>query len=319
MSMSKLARSRTVVSFNEEEPRNFAKWQALVGGTFPPLRIMTSEPDRFHGHASAAGRDRLHVSRLDSSGHEIARLPQLISGHDGGYLKLSLHLAGSSLMVQGQHEQVLGPGDMTLYDTSRPYSMIHNGDVSFLVAMFPRDAVQGLAPDAGSLAGARIDGTAGLGAVVASYFCGLASNLETLANPSGDRLCEVGLDLIGAMMAEELGTATLQPASVLLHKIYRHIGERLADPLLSPTSIADAHFISVRHLHSLFAPEGHTVAEWIRLQRLERCRMALGSAMQLHRSVAELAAEWGFSDAGYFAKLFRKAYGQTPSSARPRA
>lgn len=316
--MSKLAQVKTVASFNEETPRNFAKWQALVGGAFPPLRIMTSDPGSFHGHASAAGRDRLYVSRLESSGHEIARLPQLISGHDGGFLKLTIHLAGTSLMVQDQHQHVLGPGDMTLYDTSRPYSMIHHEGVAFLVAMFPREAIQGLAPDARSLAGTRIDGTTGLGAVVASYFQGLVANLDTLAGPSGDRLSGVGLDLIGSMMAEELGATALQPTSVLLHKVYRHIGERLADPLLSPASIADAHFISVRHLHALFESEGHTVAEWIRLQRLERCRAALGDPLQLHRSVAELASAWGFADAGYFAKLFRKAYGSTPSSIRPR-
>lgn len=316
--MSKLAKSMTVVSFDEEAPLNLAKWQALVGGAFPPLRIVPNDPNRFQGRASSAGRDRLYISRLESSGHEVARLPQLISGHDGGFLKLSLHLSGSSLMVQDQQEQVLRPGDMTLYDTSRPYSMIHDGDVSFLVAMFPRDAVQGLAPDARSLAGTRIDGMTGLGAVVASYFHGLVSNLDTLAGASGDRLAGVGLDLIGAMMAGELGATALQPESVLLHRVYRYIEEHLPDPALSPTSVADAHFISVRHLHSLFRGEDRTVAEWIRCQRLERCRAALGDPLQLHRSVADLAAAWGFPDAGYFGKIFRKAYGTTPSSARPR-
>ncbi|GAA1357895.1 helix-turn-helix domain-containing protein [Arthrobacter rhombi] len=316
--MSKLARSKSVVSFDEQAPGSFAKWQALVGGAFPPLRIKTRDPGRFHGHVSAAGRDRLFITRLDSSGHEIARLPELISRHDDGYLKLSLHLAGSSLMVQDQHEQVLGSGDMTLYDTSRPYSMIHDEDVSFLVAMFPRDAIQGIAPDARSLAGTKIDGTAGLGAVVASYFRGLASNLDALANSSGDRLSGVGLDLIGAMIAEEWGAESLQPASVLLHKVYRHIEQHLADPGLSPASIAEAHFISVRHLHALFQSEPQTVAEWIRRQRLQRCRVALRDPLQLHRSVTELAAEWGFADSGYFSKLFRKAYGITPSSIRPR-
>ncbi len=49
-------------------------------------------------------------------------------------------------------------------------------------------------------------------------------------------------------------------AGELVAGVRAHIDDRLADPELSPASIAAAHHISVRYLHRLFAQEGTTVA-----------------------------------------------------------
>ena len=58
-------------------------------------------------------------------------------------------------------------------------------------------------------------------------------------------------------------------------RVRRYIEANLADPLLSPASIAAAHFISTRHLHNVFHEAGTTVAQWIRTRRLEGCRREL--------------------------------------------
>jgi transcriptional regulator GlxA family with amidase domain len=38
-----------------------------------------------------------------------------------------------------------------------------------------------------------------------------------------------------------------------------------------------------------------------------------------HRSVAVLAARWGFFDAAHFSRVFRQHYGYSPSQRRPSA
>ncbi|MGW6173709.1 AraC-like ligand-binding domain-containing protein [Arthrobacter sp. NPDC055138] len=317
--MSKLISRTTDVDFAGEPSVNFARWKSIVGAVFPPLRISLPGREEFRGHARSAGSDQLLMSHLSSSGHVIERVPDLISKNDGGYLKLSLHLSGTSLMVQDGRETVLQPGDMTLYDTSRPYSMVHEDDFSFLVAMFPADVIRGYAPDAQSLAGYKIDGTSGLGGMVASYMHGLVQNLDGLAGPTGDRLSRIGLDLIGTLLADQLDELPQQGPALQLRQIYRYIEDHLPEAELTPSSIAAAHFISIRHLHSLFRSEGHTVAAWIRTRRLEHCSQDLRDPLLTRHSVADIAARWGFFDAGHFSKTFRQAFGASPSTLRPAA
>jgi AraC-like DNA-binding protein len=315
--MSKLTSQSTELDFADEPGRNLARWKAVVARAFPPLRMSLTGTKDFTGHIKAAGSTELFMSAISSSGHVIERRPELISGSDTGYLKLSFHLTGSSLMVQDGRELLLRPGDMTLYDTARPYSMVHEDDFSFLVAMFPRELIRGYVPDSESLAGVKIDGTSGVGAMVSSYLQGLASNLDALSGPSGERLSRIGLDLIGTLLAEQLSREPAQGSgTVQLRRVYRYIEDHLPEPDLAPAGIAAAHYISVRHLHGLFRTEGHTVAAWIRSRRLECCRQDLRDPKLAPLTVGEIAARWGLVDAGHFSKIFRAAYGVPPSSWR---
>jgi AraC-like DNA-binding protein len=61
---------------------------------------------------------------------------------------------------------------------------------------------------------------------------------------------------------------------------------------------------------------GKSFSTWINEMRLERARHLLGGAMPC--TVAEVVEMTGFSSVSYFGKLFRKAYGVTPTSYRNR-
>jgi AraC-like DNA-binding protein len=288
-----------------------------VADAFPPLRVSRTERVTFVGSIRSAGAGALYVSRIASSPHLVERRPELISRSDKGYLKLSLHVSGRSMMIQDGREIVLEAGDITLYDTSKPYTMVQERDFSMLVAMFPREAVRAVAPDAPALAGLKFDAGSGLASIVSGYLHTLDRNLQTLAGPAGDRLSRVGLELIGSLLATELDRSPVEePRSVMLRRIQGYIEQNLADPDLSPGAIAAAHFISVRHLHSIFHEEGRTVASWIRVRRLERCRQDLSDPLLADRSVASIAARWGFLDPGHFSKLFRRAFGDSPARYR---
>ena len=120
------------------------------------------------------------------------------------------------------------------------------------------------------------------------------------------------------MLHSELDMArdTMKPQVLLATSVREYIEANLADPQLSPASIATAHFISTRHLHNIFHESGSTVASWIRSQRLERIRRDLRDPLLNGTSVGAVAARWGFLDAAHFSRTFRDAYGESPSDWR---
>jgi AraC-like DNA-binding protein len=108
------------------------------------------------------------------------------------------------------------------------------------------------------------------------------------------------------------------PRQALLDRVKAAIEERLGDPDLTPQAIADRHHISVRYLHVLFQQQGTTVNGWVREHRLEAAGRDLARPDAHRRSVAGVAARWGFSNSSHFSRAFREVYGMSPMQWRKR-
>ena len=101
-------------------------------------------------------------------------------------------------------------------------------------------------------------------------------------------------------------------------RIRAYIESHLGDPELTPTRVAAAHFVSKRYLHKLFEAEGVSVSRWIRERRLEHCRHDLADPQRVDETVTSIGMRWGLTDAGHLSRLFREAYGCSPSEYRHR-
>jgi AraC-like DNA-binding protein len=95
--------------------------------------------------------------------------------------------------------------------------------------------------------------------------------------------------------------------------------ERIADPALSISAVATAHGISRRYLQMLFELEGTSFSAWLRSERLALARRRLADPGLIHRPIANIAFDCGFSDLSWFNHAFRRAYGETPSDVRHQA
>jgi AraC-like DNA-binding protein len=122
------------------------------------------------------------------------------------------------------------------------------------------------------------------------------------------------------MLAGRLDRATtVAPATrrrALLATLQAFIDSHLADPELSPSTIAAAHHISLRYLHRLFEGQGTTVAERIKNRRLANCRQDLLDPSLAALPVNAIASRWGFIDPARFSRAFRDTYGQPPGEYR---
>ena len=299
--------------------RNIREFANLVRTAVMPLAVTSSHSGAFVGRLRSAQRGRVLCYEVTAPEHTLERTQALIQECETGeFYKIILMLRGESLVMQDSRESVLREGDLTIFDTTRPYSMLSSEEARTAVVMFPR-AMIALSPElVNQLTAVRFDRSQGLAAGVSPFISHLVLNLDQFARPSGSRLPHNIVDLLGTMLVSELDL-TPEAASRggdLLRQIMGHIEERLSDPGLTLGSIAGAHYISARYLQVLFQRSGSTVSSWVRERRLERCYRDLGDPSLANESVAALAAKWGFFEASHFSRSFKRQFGISPRERR---
>jgi AraC-like DNA-binding protein len=83
-------------------------------------------------------------------------------------------------------------------------------------------------------------------------------------------------------------------------------------------AIAQARFISRSYLDRLFVV-GDGVSEVIRAKRLDRVRRDLEDPQLGHEPVFAIGTRWGFVSPSHFSRVFRGAFGQSPTEYRAAA
>lgn len=91
------------------------------------------------------------------------------------------------------------------------------------------------------------------------------------------------------------------------------IEQNLRSPTLSVADVAKHCGVSTRYLQLAFASQLESAAHVIRERRLQKCRQALLDQAQSRRSVIEIAASWGFTDACHFSRTYKMRFGVAPS------
>lgn len=299
---------------------SFHDYREAVTASFVPLDVLRVGSDPFWGRLRTVDVEPVHVSEVTASQHLVERTSSMVTSSDPSYYKASLQVSGTGLLIQDGREAVLQPGDLAIYDTGRPYSLVFEEDMRMLVLMFPREHL-GLPPEiVKQLTAHRFSSDDGLGSMIIPFLQNVSQNLDRVGGVTGPRLVQSAIDLITTMFASELDLDADRADShqLLMQQIRRYIDLNLGQPDLGPTQIAAAHFISIRHLHGLFREKGTTVSTWIREQRLEKCRRDLIDPLLAHLPVGAIAGRWGFIDAAHFSRVFKAAYEMAPSELRAR-
>ncbi len=108
------------------------------------------------------------------------------------------------------------------------------------------------------------------------------------------------------------GRAALR--SGFLHAARDIIMRDLQHPELTPAAIAAELGISLRQVHVLFEPTGQTFARTLTAARVAEARRLLKTMPA--RPVTDIAFACGFDSIATFYRVFRSAYGMTPSDVR---
>lgn len=293
-------------------------FRAAIRDAVVSLNIQANSPGSFQGALRGRAAGDVHVLGIAADAHSVHRTESLIRETSQHYFKFTLVEQGAGLIVQGGRETALSSGDMTFYDTDRPYSLICAADTRVSVVMFPKELLALPADLTARLTATKLGADSPVGAIVRPYVASLSSRIGDMEAYPARRLCRGAIDMISALIEDSLGAQrATSPHDALMRRVLAYIDEHLASPELAPPMIAAAHFISVRHLHAIFNDQGTTVSTVIRNRRLERCYDQLIDPRLADRSVTAIALENGFTDAAHFSRTFRAHYGVPPSAVRP--
>ena len=106
---------------------------------------------------------------------------------------------------------------------------------------------------------------------------------------------------------------SLKDYSPVVQKVINHINLNVSEQH-TLKSLAAMCFISPSYLSALFKQEtGTTLIDYINTQRVNRAAQLLAST---DHAIAVIAEEVGILDVNYFAKIFKKTYGVTPTRYR---
>src|SRR4051812_11836717 len=103
-------------------------WADMLRAHFVALDVADVGGGRFTGSVRSQSIAHLQVSNVMSTSQRIERKSRLIASDHQDFLQIGMIRRGSAVVRQDDRECELGRGDFVLYDTSRPFDWIVDGD-----------------------------------------------------------------------------------------------------------------------------------------------------------------------------------------------
>lgn len=268
----------------------------------------------YRGRFSARSKGPLLNCSFDSDGFRAIRQSREISHRQWhGYRVYRESSAGVSFRIAGRNF-VSEIGDLIIADADAPFEALPVDRYSDESWLLPKALVDPHLPAAGRPLLRRLSGRSGVDALAASYLESLTRNWDSISDVAMGPVADTLARLVGIACG---GVADSQPEAVRVGRLAearRHIQQHLADPGLSPASVANALGISVRALHLLFEPTRTSFAREVLRRRLEECHAALlGNPT---RPVIDVAFAWGFGSLSSFYRAFQTYFGMSPGDLR---
>jgi AraC-like DNA-binding protein len=289
----------------------------VVGAALGPLEVRTGDGNEVPDQVRAADLGAVRVGELSASRPGGAdRRRRHIQVLDADLCKVDVVTQGEIIVEQDGRQARLHAGDFAFVDLSRPAHWTNGWSTRVVAIAFPRKLLPIRPDDVAGLTAVGLSSDHGPDALFSSTARELARQVDHLDPAAGARVGTAALDLLTVALAGRLDRHGELPPDIsqraLLLRVRAFIDGRLADPELTPGTVARAHHVSLRSLYKLFEGERASVAGLIRERRLERCRRDLLDPSLSEVPVSTIAGRWGLTNAAHFSRAFRAAYGASP-------
>lgn len=308
-------RSFPIGTIRQQE--RFDYFLSVIDEVFCPMHCAPGgSAERFAARLDAADLGAVRLARISTSPVAVSRRPRDIARIEDPPYLLKFQIRGEARWSQRGRQVHLRPGDFVIASTAEPYRLDLCVPHEMLVLAVPGTTMRSLAADPEQFLARRMPAEDAACGLLSSFVAQAARRLPLLPESMAERVQTNVLDLLGGVLDTHAKAPLDRSRETQLRRIKRFIDQNLRLRYLGPEMIARAFGISTRYLHKLFADEEHTVARYIRGQRLQACRRALSDSDYAEVSITDIALQWGFYDLPHMTRCFREAYGTTPTEFR---
>jgi AraC-like DNA-binding protein len=299
-------------------------WSESSHDAYLPVQVRSPTREQFGARMWGYELGPLSLFRIAAAPNTMMRGTSAITACDPECLHLSVVLRGQINAAQEGRTGLARAGDLISYETSHPVVFRADQPYESLVIRVPRALLGQQEAEISKLTAVGISGREGLPKAAVAFFCGLVGRLDagTITTEDAPNTIDCVLDLVRALYSAPSAAddaPRMRTRAEILLNVQTFIEAHLGNPELDPEQIARATFISTRYLHKLFEAEGTSVCRWIRETRLERCRRDLLDPALADETILTIASRWGLPGPEHFSRLFRSAFGRSPSELRREA
>lgn len=312
-----------MLTFSTDELRpqdRFDHWCEVRGKSLFGVTIELERERRadFHGRFSAVPVGNAVMAELSASSYRVSRTNADIARVSGDSLCIGLQVKGPGHLDTGR-ERIHGirEGDFIINHSDLPYIATpqRSDGFHYRTLKIPLTGDIALGGRAYDLAPEALAHSAGFNRLIAAMFTAMSGSLEEIADPAKDIEHIARLSLIArGRLSSGLPESRAAMRVGVLHAARAILVRDLERPGLTPATVAAELAISLRQLHLVFEPSGLSFARTLAAIRLKQARRLLETMPA--RPVADIAYACGFDSIATFYRIFRSAYGMTPSDIR---
>lgn len=261
----------------------------------------------------------LNLSRIRSTEQTVIRTPLQISQSSEDIFLLSIQAAGNGKLIQDKKTVSLQPGDLALYDSTRPYQLLFNSAFEQYVLSLPGGLLRQRLHNVEDSTACKITVAHSSTARVLAHMITELLSSPPIGGPRVDAtIANSVLGMLIATLAENLDCTALSSERPFVRrdKIKSYTLENLRDPELNIAKIGARLGMTASTIHRAWEDEPESLNSWIWSMRLAGARQHLYNEAYSHLTITEIAYHWGFSSSAHFSRAFRKRFGSSPKQTR---
>ena len=279
-------------------------WNEIASANWAGVAI-SAKSSVFEGTLTHMKANDVHYARVISSQAEIHRRGRV---GKAGQITLHFQKRGNSRNQRGAVESSLSAGDLTFFRSTDDYCVELSDGNEMLVADFDEaligDRIGTIDVRSGSCLAAQSRPTR----LVGSLMDGLLEVDSNIDSAAAAIVENSFLELLVLLLGPAAGDR--QPNASLYRKSMLFIEDRLRDPELRTSMVADELSVSERAVQQAFAARNETPSMVILDKRLD---LAAKDLLRDHSAtITDIAFNAGLSSSSYFARCFRRRFGMTP-------
>lgn len=233
------------------------------------------------------------------------------------YIGINLFIQGQADIRQFDSVERVNAGDVFLWDVSSPTQFRTWNNTRCLNIFMPRSILASKAFFLDHFFGHKLGVEHALSPLLLSHLLTLHKMIDGLSEGRRDDALRMTLDILSnCFKSNDMVPDARSQSKCNFVRVMKLIDENLADEGFSATKCADLLGMSDRYMRKVLAQFGATFSSYIRKRRLECAAHALRTPVFALDSVTTIAGNFGFSDPSYFARVFLKEFGLSPSAYR---